>query len=128
MGMTLDELVKFMEQGAPEAMIIMRASELRNFAETVRSRDILPRIYNKDANSKAVLNMSMQRRALIMLRAVWPDIKISALARVIGVSRAYLNKLAAGGYEPEANVALSEVIPPEECADVIESIAGQREE
>ena len=88
--MNKTDLINFMAKGAPGAVIVMSAADLKGFAEEIAKDG------GKEQPRRKVRGLSATSEQAEIVQAileVWPDTKVSVLAKALGVSKMWIYKL-----------------------------------
>lgn len=88
--MNTKDVINFMAKGAPGAVIVMSAADLKGFAEEVAKGENRDRPRGK---LRGLSSTSEQAEIVQAIMEVWPETKTTALARTLGVSKMWIYKL-----------------------------------
>lgn len=88
--MNTKDVINFMAKGAPGAVIVMSAADLKGFAEEVARADTRER---PRCRVRGLSATSEQAEIVQAIMEVWPDTKTTVLARALGVSKMWIYKL-----------------------------------
>ncbi len=120
--MKTTDVINFMAKGAPGAMIVMSASDLKGFAdEVVKSAA-------KEQPARRVRGLSATSEQAEIVQAimeVWPETKITVLAKALGVSKMWIYKLIRVNLADMASVANAADDENETLSDVAKMLTPQ---
>ncbi|MBD5391271.1 hypothetical protein HDR66_00515 [bacterium] len=88
--MNTSDLINFMAKGAPGAVIVMSAADLKGFAEEVAREGVKEKPRRRIRGLSAT---SEQAEIVQAIMEVWPETKTSVLAKALGVSKMWIYKL-----------------------------------
>lgn len=88
--MNKTDLINFMAKGAPGAVIVMSAADLKGFAEEIAKDGVKEQPRRKVRGLSAT---SEQAEIIQAIMEVWPNTKTAVLAKALGISKMWVYKL-----------------------------------